>query len=65
MNGMSSKIEVSGTLRLDTGKQSIDLIELVKNDPQFFREMTERVLVEASKNKYGGRPMGSPIHNTI
>lgn len=64
-NSFLNKIEVSGTLRLETGSQSIDLIELVKNDPQFFREMTERVLTEASKNKYGGRPMGTPTHYTI
>ena len=61
MNSQSSStLEVNGTLKLEAGSQSVDLIELVKNDPQFFREMTERILIEANKNKYGGRSMHAP-----
>lgn len=48
-------ITVNGTLTLSTGNQKIDLMELVRNDANALRSLTEKILLEASSNKYGGR----------
>lgn len=48
-------LTVNGTLTLSSGNQKIDLMELVRNDPNSLRRLTEQILLEASRNKYGGR----------
>lgn len=48
-------LTVNGTLTLSSGNQKVDLMELVRNDPNSLRRLTEQILLEASRNKYGGR----------
>lgn len=51
-----SKIEVSGTLKLDTNGQSVDLMELIKNDPMAWTRLTEGIIEKGFQNKYGRSP---------
>jgi arabinogalactan endo-1,4-beta-galactosidase len=51
-----SKIEVSGTLKLDTNGQSVDLMELIKNDPTAWTRLTEGIIEKGFQNKYGRSP---------
>lgn len=68
MNGMAnggfSKLEINGTLKLESNGQSVDLIDLVKSNPMVWREITEKVITEASQNLYG-RPKYAPQRYTI
>ena len=62
---MASKIEVSGTLKLDTGTQNVDLMGLINNNPESIRRITEEVIVAASSNMYGGRSVHAPNRFTV
>jgi len=66
-NGGTENINltVNGTLTLSTGNQKIDLMELVRNDPDALRSLTEKILLEASSNKYGGRHTFNASRYTI
>lgn len=66
-NGGTENINltVNGTLTLSTGNQKIDLMELVRNDPDSLRRLTEKILLEASSNKYGGRHTFNASRYTI
>ena len=59
-----SKLEINGTLKLESNGQSVDLIDLVKSNPMAWREITEKVIIEASQNLYG-RPKYAPQRYTI
>ena len=71
MNGLNAqnngngKLEISGTLRLDTGSQHIDLLDLVRNNPMSLRRLTEEILIEANKTKWGGRAEYNPNRFTL
>lgn len=60
LNGLNgnqvSKIEVSGTLKLDTNGQSVDLMELIKNDPMAWTRLAEGIIEKGFQNKYGRSP---------
>ena len=56
MNGGNSRVEVSGTLRLETNGQSIDLMELVNSDPTAWTRLTEGIIEKGFQNKYGRSP---------
>ena len=63
--GGTTRIEVNGTLKLDSGNQTIDLMELVKNNPQFTKEITEMVITKGYETKYGGRSPYAPNRYTL
>ena len=65
MGSQTNKLEVSGTLRLESNGQSIDLIELVRSNPESLRRLTEEVLITADRNRYGGRSKHAPNRFTI
>lgn len=51
----TAKVDVSGTIRLESNGQSINL-----NDPKLIREITEAVIISANRNKFGGRSEYAP-----
>ena len=61
----NSTLNISGTLKLDTGEQQIDLMELIRNNPQSLRELTKLIIVEGSKNTFGGRALFAPNRYTF
>lgn len=69
MNGLKngvSKIEVDGTLTLKTDNgQQVNLIELLRSDPESIRRLTEAIITEANKNNYGGRSKHAPGRYSI
>lgn len=56
MNGGNSRVEVSGTLKLETNGQNIDLMELVNSDPTAWTRLTEGIIEKGFQNKYGRSP---------
>ncbi len=61
-NGGNTRLEVSGTLRLDTGNQSVDLLKLIKDNPYEFGNLVASVL---EKTKYGGRSKHAASWNML
>lgn len=61
----NSTLNITGTLKLDTGGQHIDLMELVRNNPQSLRELTKLIIVEGNKNTFGGRAVFAPNRYTF
>ncbi|MBP5724281.1 MAG: hypothetical protein J6X18_12015, partial [Bacteroidales bacterium] len=63
--GGTTRIEVNGTLRLDTGNQSVDVLKLAKDNPNFVKDITEMVITKAYENQYGGRAPHAPDRYTL
>lgn len=58
-------LNINGTLRLDSGRQSIDLMEVLRNDPNALRELAREIIVEGSKTTFGGRHIWAPNRYTF
>ena len=50
------KIEINGKLELvGQGGQSVDIMEMMRNNPLFVRQMTELIVEQITNNKFGGK----------
>lgn len=48
-------VNINGKLTLDSGNQSIDLMELLRNNPDLVRKITETIVLQLSSNENGGK----------
>ena len=48
-------VNINGKLMLDGGGQQIDLLEILKNNPDLVRKITEVVVNQMSSNENGGK----------
>jgi hypothetical protein len=66
-NGTSENLNltVNGTLTLSTGKQSIDLLDILRNDPNALRELAKEIIVEGSRTTFGGKHQWAPNRYTF
>lgn len=55
MNGGKMNIELSGKLELSSGGQTINILEEMKNNPLFVRNLTQLLVENLSQSKNGGR----------
>ena len=58
-------LTVNGTLTLSTGKQSIDLLDVLRNDPNALRELAKEIIVEGSRTTFGGKHQWAPNRYTF
>ena len=58
MNGGKINIELSGKLELSSGGQAINILEEMKKNPLFVRNLTQLLAENLSQSKNGGRGKG-------
>lgn len=61
-NGGSSNINISGSLRLESNGQSLDIIKMIENDPMAQRYLSGMLLRQVTINNLGGKA-NNPINN--
>ena len=55
MNGGKINIELSGKLELSSGGQAINILEEMRKNPLFVRNLTQLLAENLSQSKNGGR----------
>ena len=58
-------LTVNGTLKLDSGRQSIDLLDVLRNDPNALRELAKEIIIEGSRTTFGGKHQWAPNRYTF
>ena len=48
-------VNINGRLMLDSGNQSVNLMQIIKNNPDLVRKITETVILQMSSNENGGK----------
>lgn len=59
------RIVIDGTLKLDSGSQHIDLMEVLRNDPTALRDLAKEVIVETNRTVFGGKHLHAPNRYTF
>lgn len=49
-------ININGSLKLDVGNKNIDILNELKDNPIFLRELTKLLVTEMSNSIFGGKP---------
>lgn len=58
-------LTINGSLRLDSSKFSIDILELLRNDPRALRELSKEIVMEVSRTTFGGKSQWAPNRYTF
>ena len=58
-------LNINGSLRLDTGRFSVDILELLRNDPKALRELSKEIVMEVSRTTFGGKSQWAPNRYTF
>lgn len=59
------EVKISGSLKLDSGNKSVDLISMIKNNPMLIKELSKMITNELSSTLNGGRVYKEGQRNTI
>lgn len=58
-------VNFGGTIMLKTDKFSIDLLDVLRNDPNALRELAKEIIVEGSRTTFGGKHQWAPNRYTF
>ena len=58
-------LNLGGTIMLKCDKFSIDLLDVLRNDPNALRELAKEIIVEGSRTTFGGKHQWAPNRYTF
>lgn len=58
-------VNFGGTIMLKTDKFSIDLLDVLRNDPNALRELAKEIIIEGSRTTFGGKHQWAPNRYTF
>lgn len=58
-------VNFGGTIMLKTDKFNIDLLDVLRNDPNALRELAKEIIIEGSRTTFGGKSQWAPNRYTF